>query len=109
MEVLDKIRWYSKDNELSASLMRFHASIHIHKNQNKLVFQTVITDENMDKLIMSFSTLEEAFTFVDSIVNKSWTMAEILEKCRENYESKMPKIKKGKNPSSTSTKRDNNQ
>ena len=107
MEVLDKIRWFSNENSLSASLMRFHASIHVHQSNEKIIFQVTITDENMDKLIISFPTLEEAFSFVQSIVNTSWTMEDIINSCRENYNGKVPKVKKRKQISSNVVKREN--
>lgn len=109
MIVQNNIRWFVNENELSASLMSFHARIHIHKKEDEIVFQTVITDNNMDKIIMTFPSMEEAYSFVQSVVSPCITTTELLDKIKEVYQDKKPKIKKHKVFNQTYQKKDNNQ
>ena len=107
MEILNKNNWYVKENELSISLMNFHARIHVHKKDDIVVFQVMITSQNMDNLILTFSSLEEAVTFIQSVVSPCFTMEELLDKCKEIYQDKKLKVKKHKVTNSFYPKNDN--
>ena len=94
MDDLQKYRWFYSKNQLSAGVHRFHAQINILTQKKKDKFQVIITDSNMDQFIISFSTLEEAFTFVHSTVPNCNTLLEISKSCKSTYQNKRPKIKK---------------
>ena len=100
MEELQNIRWFSKGNGFAASVSRLSVKIHVHNHHDKLIAQTVVLNSHLDQLIISFDSLEEAFTFVNSIVSNCSTLQEVEVACAEAYQGKKPKIKikKEKNP-----------
>jgi len=98
MEILNNVNWYINDNLLSTYLMRFHVNIHIHKSKSteEVIFQVVVFDENMDKLKIYFTTLEETISFVQFISMNCLTLDDIVLSIGENYKGKKPKVKKRK-------------
>lgn len=85
--------WFVDGNELSISLMRFYVSINL-LNQNGYISYRVRVKQDQDELIFNFRTLEEAYTFVYSKVNKSRNLDEVAnsyfaEKEEEEQTSKI--------------------
>ena len=86
MEELDSIRWFVKDNEISASLMRFYVQIDICKNDKNLFFPLKVCSDGQELLTFNFYTLEDAIGFTNNVVNKSWTAEEIVEKYKKMFD-----------------------
>ena len=84
--------WYINDNNLSIALVYYHVNINSKTNCNGIYYELCITDENMDKLILNFNTLEEAVRFTENIINKTNNITEIINKYEENIKYKGPKL-----------------
>ena len=70
---------YVNGNNVSYSLMRFHVSINIRKNENNLYFQLVVTNSEMEELVFNFNTFENAIYFTENVINNCHNFAEIQE------------------------------
>lgn len=84
MEKIEKI-WYVKENELSKPLWKFHVSIKVLQEEEKLVFSLVIVNEERERLIYNFDSLEEAVFFIEEVVSKAKDYNEIKDKYNEIY------------------------
>lgn len=84
MKRLELNHWFSKDNNLNISLMRFYVEINIEDN----LFKMKIYDSNQDKVLLNFNTLEESISFTEDIINKCHTTQEIIDKYNELYKEK---------------------
>ena len=96
MELSNTIKWSSSKNGLFAIMEHFHATIHIHMKDEEIVFLTTIMDPEENKLMITFSSLEEAFTFIQSVAGECSSLQEVVDSCKGNYQNKKPKIKKRK-------------
>lgn len=85
--------WYLDDNKLSISLMRFYTEINILSNDEFIYYQTKVIDNNSNQLIFNFYSIEDAISFVESVIKNSKTTDEILETYKEIYESNKFKSK----------------
>ena len=85
--------WYLDDNKLSISLMRFYTEINILSNDEFIYYQTKVIDNNSNQLIFSFYSIEDAISFVESVIKNSKTTDEILEIYKKIYESNKFKSK----------------
>ena len=86
MNKIELNHWFLKENEISISLMRFHARISILKNNQFIYFQTIINEED-NELTFNFYSIEDAISFVEQEVTKSKNTDEIIEKYILKFES----------------------
>ena len=84
MKRLELNHWFSKDNNLNISLMRFYVEINIDNN----LFKMKIHDSNQNKVLLNFNTLEESISFTEDIINKCQNTQEITDKYNELYKEK---------------------
>ena len=77
--------WYSKEDKLSISLMRFHVSIQqvIKVEEDVIYWQIIITNSNMEELIIGFASQEECLYFTEKYVSKAYDFEDILKKKKE--------------------------
>lgn len=85
MKAIEKNRWFIKENELSISLMRFHVSIKITKNEKKVFYPLVVTDSDQKTARFNFSSLEEAVFFTEDVVTKKRDIHEVIDGYKEIY------------------------
>ena len=95
MNKIELNHWFLKENEISISLMRFHARINILKNNQFIYFQTIINGED-NELTFNFYSIEDAMSVVEQVVAKSKNTNEIIEKYilmfeKEKYEKTLSK------------------
>ena len=74
---------YIKGNKISIPLMRFHVSINLLSNYNKLQILLDIKDSANETINLKFNTLEEAINFIQNIIKKSKDKEEIINKYQE--------------------------
>lgn len=87
MEEFGKIRWFIKNNEVSASLMHWYVKIAIYHNGENLYFPLSVYNDGQKILTFNFYTFEDAIGFTNNVVNKCWTSNEIVEKYQEMFDS----------------------
>ncbi|MBQ3307300.1 MAG: hypothetical protein IJG68_03800 [Bacilli bacterium] len=79
MKKIKKDHWYIKENELSISLLKFHVTIDVLKNDDYIFYHVTVVDENRKELKYNFYTLEDVFYFVENVVDKCWSREEIID------------------------------
>lgn len=89
MKRLELNHWFSKDNKLDISLMRFYVEINITNNN---LFQMKIYDSNQDTIVLNFKTLEEAITFTEETINKCQNIDDITNNYTKTYKNDKEKI-----------------
>ena len=80
MEEFGSIRWFIKDNEVSTSLMNWYVSIDISMNNKNLLFPLKVYKGGKVVLTFNFYTFEDAIGFTNNVVNKSWSIEDIVLK-----------------------------
>jgi len=90
MEKLLLNHWFINENNMSISLMRFHVSINTYVKDDKLSFVLVATNSNMDKLALSFDSLESAINFTECEI----TLCDNFNDIAEHYKTKILKLSK---------------
>jgi len=88
MEEFGKIRWFIKDNEVSALLMHWYVKIDFCHNGKYLYFPLKVYSDGKELLTFNFYTFEDAIGFTNNVVNKCWTTEEIVEKYQEMFSDK---------------------
>ena len=84
MKQIEKTNWYVSDNDVSISLMRFHAKYSIKKDDEHLVHLTV-TDKDMKKAVCKFDTIEEAVSFTENVVDNCMCLKDIYDAYKKMY------------------------
>lgn len=104
MNRIELDHWYMKENELSISLMKFHAKIRILKNSQMIYYELNIKGED-NLLTFNFYSIEDAISFTEQIVAKSHDTKEVLEKYNLMFEKEQFKspflVEKDNNEEST--------
>ena len=77
MKRIQKDNWFIKDNEINISLLRFHTSINILKNDDYVFFHVKVVDEYGKELKFNFYTLEDAIYFTENVVVNCWDAKEV--------------------------------
>ena len=83
MDDIDSNHWV--DNSLSISLLNFGVKITVKCSNNKIYTQLEIVDDNMDKYIFKFDTIEEAVDFTGNVINKYKSIKKISIIYEEKY------------------------
>ena len=79
MYLITKNHWYTNENDKQISLMRFFVNIALNINQIDGVFFVVkISDSSQSTLELNFKTQEEAIIFTEDVIDKCFTLEEII-------------------------------
>ena len=84
MKRIELDHWYTIDNTLDISLMRFHVEIKILDNY----FQMELINSLRQTITLNFNTLEDAITFTETTVKKAHDYNEIIKKYEEQMKDK---------------------
>ena len=101
MNKIELNHWYVNENTLSISLIRFYVEIKVLKNDYTLYYLLRVKGEENKEMTFTFYTIEEALSFTEKIVAKSYDINEVFEKYilmfeRENSKAFPLKKKKTK-------------
>ncbi len=107
MSRMELNHWFTKDDGLSISLMRFYVGIQVLKNNTNIFYQLTVIQDSKEELTFNFYSLEDAVSFTENVINKCENKQQILDKYIEMFENnqfKSPfKEKKEKDENSTIT------
>jgi len=94
MEEYGKIRWFAKENQVTASLMQWAVSIDFCHNGENLYFPLKVYRDGKELLTFNFYTYEDAISFTNHVINKYNTTEEIIEKYKEMFSENRFKLPK---------------
>ncbi len=77
MKKIELNHWIVNDNNLSISLMHYHVTIKVLKNDERILFQLEVIDSKRNKLVFNFYTLEAAMSFTENVVSKCSSNIEV--------------------------------
>lgn len=80
MERIEKNHWFVNENKLLISFMNFHVTIEQVLKDEIIFWRTIITNREMENMIINFATLEDCIYFSENYISNSWDFDEIKEK-----------------------------
>ena len=88
--------WSIKGNEMSISLMNYFVSIKIVFEEDVPFFKLSVFFDSKERLSFLFSSLEEAVTFTEDVINKDYsvTLDDINRIYNDEYRCKAQGLKK---------------
>ena len=96
--------WFTGDDNLSISLMRFFVRIKILKNSKNVFYQMTVIDSEKKELVFNFYSLEDAVSFTENTINHCHDYKEVVDQYVEMFDQdkfKSPGVKKDSDDSIT--------
>jgi len=85
MKQITRNNWYIKDNDIKVSLLKFHVTISICKNNKNIYYSLKVIDGDRKELVFNFYTLEDAIAFTEDTISNCHDRSEIVSKYEDLF------------------------